>query len=367
MTVVPAANPPAGVPTPPRAYGGEGWLVLDDLVSSWRRSVVSLGIWGLLATALSFLMPLQYSSRASFMPESPDQSTRVDGLLGLASQLGVGLAGNSGTPQFYAELARSVSVTDSVLSTRVTAEGGASLTLAQFLRKGASANSPDWEKARSRLLLKTSATVNPRTNVIELQVLMPSPVIAQLVATRYVDELNRFNRASRHTSAQARREFVGRRVDETLDSLSAAENASRRFLESNRSYTNSPGLRFEMERLQRRLLGFQDLFQLLRREYETARLDEVNDQPLLTPIDAPSLPARPVSAQRAMYLVLGVAVGLVVVLLRALARVTMMRLLVTDPSRYGQMRAAIGHLPLVRDMIRSAERMVGGGVPGVVD
>ena len=94
--------------TPPTGRTDDATLVLNDLSANWRWSAALTFLAGTLMVALSYFAPYQFKSRASFVPEQTSQSTRADGLLGLASQLGVGVASSATSPQLYAELIRSV-------------------------------------------------------------------------------------------------------------------------------------------------------------------------------------------------------------------------------------------------------------------
>lgn len=343
---------------PKAALASDSMLLLFDLITHWRQSVFTAGVTGVLALVLSFIPQSQYTSRASFMPEQPHQTNQAGGLLGVASQLGLGVAGNTATPQLYAELVRSVTITDFVLSTDVHGNGKDVATLASFMQEGARPNSVSWEKARAKLSANTSATVNPRTNVISLQVRMSDSATAQAAVRRYMEALELFNRTTRRTSARARREFLSRRLGESRDSLHLAENETGEFLASNRTFESTPSLRFAYDRLLRRLQGFQEVFVSLRSELEIARLDEVNEQPLLTTIDAPSLPVRAEFVNHAVYLTFGIGIAILGFLLVALVRVTFVRLLVSDPVEYERIRKIFGRWPGVGGLIRGAERSV---------
>src|SRR5207302_10815015 len=88
------------------------------------------------------------------------------------------------------------------------------------------------------------------------------------------------------------------RVATAEQQLRGAEESSRAFYERNRQWQSSPQLRFEEQRLTRQVAVQQELYLNLRREYETARIEEVNNTPVLTIIDHPAVPGRRISPQR---------------------------------------------------------------------
>jgi LPS O-antigen subunit length determinant protein (WzzB/FepE family) len=112
------------------------------------------------------------------------------------------------------------------------------------------------------------------------------------------------------------REFIETRVEDAQAELLGAEDQLQRFLEQNRQFQDSPQLQFEYERLQRQVAIKQQILTSLRRSYEEARIQEVNDTPVLTVIDAANIPKEKSSPKRkvivAVSLLMGGMIGLVV-------------------------------------------------------
>ena len=109
---------------------------------------------------------------------------------------------------------------------------------------------------------------------------------------------------TRQSTAGERRRFIEGRVATSEQQLQHAEDALRTFYERNRQLQTSPQLRFEEQRLTRQVTVQQDLYLNLRREYETARIEEVNNTPVLTIIDQPAIPGRRSRPQRAITVLL---------------------------------------------------------------
>lgn len=101
-----------------------------------------------------------------------------------------------------------------------------------------------------------------------------------------------------------------------------AEEDLKGFLERNRQYESSPELRFQYERLQRQVSIKQEVFTTLRRQYEEARIQEVNDTPLITVIDRAVVPEKKSSPRRKLIVIIafvaGGAVGWALALVREL-------------------------------------------------
>ena len=120
-------------------------------------------------------------------------------------------------------------------------------------------------------------SVNPRTSIVELRVTAPSPDGSALVAKQFLRVLNSFNLEKRQSQAGARRRFLAARLREVQDSLGAAEQRLQTFLEANRQFRASPALQARDDAMQRQAQTYQELYTNLRRDYESARVDEVNE------------------------------------------------------------------------------------------
>ena len=86
-------------------------LVVDD------RSAV-------LAVVLALVLPQTFTARGSFVAESGSFGSQLpSGLMGIASQFGVSVSGQSDSPDFYAEVLRSRTIRDRVLQTTFESRG----------------------------------------------------------------------------------------------------------------------------------------------------------------------------------------------------------------------------------------------------
>src|SRR5205823_6630604 len=130
------------------------------------------------------------------------------------------------------------------------------------------------------------------------------PVLAAAVANRFVAYLNDFNTKSRQSQARERRKFIEQRLADGEGELRTAEESLRTFYERNRSWQQSPQLVFEEGRLRRQVEIRQEVYLTLRREYETARIEEVNDTPVITVIDRAVPPREKARPQRKLLVVL---------------------------------------------------------------
>lgn len=250
------------------------------------------------ATAVvSLILPPKYVGRVvvAYGAESKDLGV-AGGLGAVAGQLGIALPGSEASPQFVAQLVDSRSVRAEVL--RDTLHGlGSTVQLLDALGVDAGDSSGRFEEGLDLLREMTGTRVDRESGLVTIEVLASDPGLAADIANAYVGALTHFNVERRQSQAREERRFVNGLLQDMRDSLQEAEDALRGFLERNRTFEQSPQLTFEYDRRRRRVDALNELVSSLRRSYETARINEVRDTPVLTIIDR-AMPANERAAPR---------------------------------------------------------------------
>ena len=295
------ASDPARRPTPPLTFAR--WVV--GIVQRWRTVVgVAAAVVALFALA-AVVLPPTYRAEASFVSNAGDGAklpaglSGMAGLAGMASGAGLGALGGdpAESPAFYTQLIQSRELLSRVLLGRYpdhrTDAPGDSARLVEILELKGGANVARRLERGVELMRKVvTFTADPRTNLVEIDVEMPDAQLSADVANRIVRHVSEFNREQRVSRARAKREFVESRYREAEVALRTAEARHRQFLVGNR-ILRSPQLVAEEEQLQRTVDLAEDLFRTLRRELETARIDEINNAPIVTVVDSAVPPQRP--------------------------------------------------------------------------
>lgn len=278
--------------------------ILDTLAAQYKL-VLGLPFAAAVLTSVAvLLMRPTFASTASFVPENPAGPRLPAGLAGFAAQLGLNLGGEaSRSPAFYADVLHSREVLGNVLNARVPGDGD-SITVFALYRVEGDSPQEQFDDGLKTLRNHVKVSVDQRTNVVRVGVEGPSATAARDVANLLLARLADFNLNTRQSTAGERRRFIESRVTATEQELRAAEEALRAFYDRNRQWETSPHLRFEEQRLNRQVSVQQDIYLTLRREYELARVEEVNNTPLFTIIDRPSLPGRRIRPQRTFTVLL---------------------------------------------------------------
>jgi uncharacterized protein involved in exopolysaccharide biosynthesis len=280
------------------ALDTRGWTVLDigRLLARHRFAVVIFPLLVAVVTAvISLALPPSFTATTTFVPESPQTTRLPAGLAGLATQFGISLGSEaSKSPRFYAEVLRSRELRERLLNTRFQVSDHApdSATLLVMLGVSGRDRADSVYRGLRRLNRRVAVRVNNQTNIVTLDVDARDPVLAASMANKLVEYLNAFNTQYRQSQAREQRRFVEQRVSAGERDLQTAEESLRTFYERNRSWQHSPQLTFEEGRLRRQVDLRQEVYLTLKREHETARIQEVNDTPIITVIDAATPPVR---------------------------------------------------------------------------
>jgi len=300
-----------------------GFFDLVNPLLRQRRIVVGLPLFAVALTMIvCLLLPPLYRATTTFLPEtrSPPQLPQgLGGLAGLAGQFGIALPQQPGQgARFYAAVLRSREIMEPVLLSRYPLPDGPpaaadSATLLRILKvRGRNfADSLGWGLKKLDGLM--TVTVDNQTSIVTLSVDTRNPALSASVAARFIRYLHEFNTNYRESNGRERRKFAEQRVADAGAELRGAEEAVKAFYERNRGWQESPSLVFTEAALRRQVQVGQEVYLTLRREYETARIEEVNDMPVITVIDAPVPPPRKtwpmVGPLALLALVLGTLVG----------------------------------------------------------
>lgn len=255
-----------------------------------------------------------YKATASFVPQAPDRTR--SSAVALARQFGINVAGTEGpgqSPQFYADLVRGREVLRQAVVSKYdvrTKEGPRTANLVELYGlEGTGGILPPWRRAVNRLRDDVSASVSRETGVVQLTVSASDPKLAEQIAARLLDLLNRFNLETRQSQALQEGRFLSARLGEAREELRESEEAFKAFLERNRNFSNSPALVFEQNRLQRQVGMRQEIYTALAQSYEQSRIEQVRNTPVLTVVADPEGSAEQQGRGTLFRAVLGLILG----------------------------------------------------------
>jgi len=362
-TTDPIAVEFSALPDETRTPGAERGGSLDfvnALLRRWRL-VAGLPLLAAILTAIVvLLLPPRYTATVTFVPEqrTPTRGGGAGGaagggLVGLAGQLGIPLGMDpTQSPRFYAEVLTSRELLARVLLTKFPdprrPAAGDSVPLLAILRVwggiwGAKSAADSLDRGVRKLRRRVSARVDIQTFLVYLSVTTRYPDLSAAVATRFIEYLNEFNATKRESQARARRQFVEQRIVDGERELHAAEDDLRRFHERNRAWQESPELSAEEGRVHMQVNILQEVYLTLRRDYEQARIEEVNDTPVITVVD-PAVPPVRQSHWREVLVLLAFVFGGLIGVLGAWSGVRFERLRREDEDGYEEFTGLLQRL-----------------------
>jgi len=328
--------------------------LLAGIVSRWRTvTSITVGVV-LMGSVLALVLPPSYRSSASFvtteaqvrLPQALNNLADGAGLGGVAQELGLGGSRNpSESPAFYFQLLRSRELLTRLLLSQFPdprpPEPTDSVTLLDLTSVRSSTRERALERGVKRLRRTMRVSFDVKTNLVDVEVEARWPELSAAIANRAMELVSAFNKEQRVSRAQALRAFLEERVVTAQAELRAAENALRAFYEKNRSWQNSPGLVVDERRLRRQVETVSELYLSLRREYESARIDEVNTTPVITIVDRAVPPQRPYWPRWGVLLVVTGALGFGLGLLWSAGREVAEHWAVQNPEDARRLQGAV--------------------------
>jgi uncharacterized protein involved in exopolysaccharide biosynthesis len=323
----PLAAPAAGDPARDDELSLVGVL---NVLLAHRTLILGLSLLFAVPTAiLTYLKPRTYSSTASFMPQSRRQ---VSAVTGLAAQFGLTAPGGDPgqNPAFYAELLKSAEILGPAVDGEYEVRSGRGRikrSLVDIYKSAYRIDEPTPALQRAAAIAHLGRNLSAgttKTGLVRVTVTAADASLAQQINVHLLELLNRFNLESRRGQAAAERRFVEKRLQEVRRDLRDAEDRLQVFLQRNRTYSQSPELTFQQERLTREVTLQQGLHTTLAESYEQAKIEEVRDTPLISTVEKPVLPLRPNSRgmlrRTAIALVWGALLGSLLAFLREYTR-----------------------------------------------
>jgi len=286
---------------------------------TWRSALVWAVAASVILVVIGIIRPRTYTGRASFVAEQAKTRNLPAGIRALASPSGIGLSGDGGrSPEFYRNLVSTSGLLLGLVDSLVEVTPGESVSVRRLFRAEPSNTRASIDRLLRRLRKQVAAQVDSRTGVVTITVSSLTPSAAEGMAHLVIGAIKHFNVATRQLRARELRTFLENRVAEALGGLHDAEDDLRVFYQRNRRIGDSPQLIFEEGRMKRQVELRQELYTTLSRELESARIDEVNDTPTITVIDAPLASSRPDGPGLVMLAAIGLVLGVCVRALRLL-------------------------------------------------
>jgi uncharacterized protein involved in exopolysaccharide biosynthesis len=263
----------------------------DIIIPIWaerKRILLISSVAALLTLGINFLLPVYYKSTATLLPETQkDKLSSLGQFADIASLAGVSVPGSE-IARLYPVILSSETILRSVIQRKYKSNiFPDSIDLIRYFDYSDYPADQGMAKTLAKLKGLLIATHDNKTSVVSVSAEMPEPVLAATVLNTAVDELDRFMRSKRVTSASEQVKWIAIRIKEVDTEMKASEERLKDFRERNRRVIDSPQLLLEQERLTRDVQGV--VFVELKKQFELAKLEEIKNISIVNILD----PGRP--------------------------------------------------------------------------
>lgn len=265
------------------------------------------------ALILVFLKHNYYRSTITILPDYGNKQNTLSQLSGLASLAGVNV-GNSSPTQIYQNLVTSEAVLRPVIYAKYKTEKypDSAVNLIQYFKIKPNKNLPPALQKRKMFLQEMKGLANGRvstdidrmTQILTITVTMPEPQLSADVVNKIVESLENYVQTQRKSYASDQEKYISKRIGQVKDSLALAEDTLTKFNEQNRDITQSPQLQLQQTRLIRNVTILNSVYLELKKQLELAKIDEINDTPIINVRDYAKNPIVKAGPHRASILII---------------------------------------------------------------
>ncbi len=330
-----AAPQPSTIPYPypPYPYAEEEdsislRVIINILLKHWKMLIIIPTITCIYAIYhVQFVAQPVYVATAKIVPSAGGSST--SNMRGLAAQFGVSVPGGEEasitSSWVYPELIQSRTLARAVLKrnfdTNKFGEDQSLLKILTYSEDEPTSGADTLEKNGVNALLgMIEVSKDPQSSILTLKVSASEPQFSADIATAVIEELDRYQQKFKSTRVSEKRQFIEGRIEEVQIDLEKAEDALKQFRYRNHQIQNSPSLLLEQERLAREVQVIIGVFQTLKQENELAKIQEVEEPPVVHVLDPPEAPLERSKPKKKQTIILagllGIGFGMSVVFLR---------------------------------------------------
>ncbi len=283
--------------------------ILETIWSGRWLIVAVTGLVSILSVFYVLSLTPTYTASVTILPDS-DPSGRGR-LAGLAAMAGVDIGGEVSDVQLYPDIIKSESVLRDVIYKKYdTGKFDRPVNLIEYWEIEEETPAKEFESVFKRLRENViSVNVSRDTRLITLSVETEEPELSSDIANSIADQLDAYMITKRRTRATEQRDWVERRLKEVESDLEAAEEALRDFRERNVRIADSPRLLLEQQRLMREVEVNNAVFVELKKQYESVRIQEIRDMPVVQVLDYARVPVERSGPQRKRTVILWFFLG----------------------------------------------------------
>jgi uncharacterized protein involved in exopolysaccharide biosynthesis len=271
---------------------------------------------------VQFVAKPVYISKASII--AAKNQTSSNNFTGMVAQLGIQAPSMSQGKLIYPEIIKSRTLAKKVLQKNFKSiHYKKEKTLLEILTK----TDKKSKKGLDTILIRgvdifinsLDVKENLKTGIISLVIEASEPKLSSDIASALIQELDTHQKRFTKKQVKKKRLFIQERIKDVNIELIKIEEALKNFRIQNRKYVDSPSLLLEFERLMREAEVQKQLYITLKKEFEMAQIEEVEDSDILYIIDEPETPLYYSRPRKRFFVILtgllGIGLGLIIALI----------------------------------------------------
>lgn len=291
---------------------------MDYLYLIYRRRFF-VALVGLASCAIGILAALAqkpaWISEARLLPS--DSKNESSGFAGLAALAGISVSQSASPETYYPEIIQSNDFLDTIVEMgwKTKSWPEKPRTIAEMYKLTPDTTKPDWrerERQRLRLFIRKKKMIQFERDPSGLMTLTCEtidPLFSYELNTFLLARLDTYNRVRKKTRASEKKALIEQRLHEVESALRQSEDYVRAFREKNLS-VSTPALLLEQQRLMREVEVNGAVYQELRKQYEIAKIEVVDNTQILNLLEQPEIPAIAAKSIRRKLVLISTLLGL---------------------------------------------------------
>lgn len=252
-----------------------------------------------------------YTAEIIILPPQNTGTNAISRLGGIpAGLLGLDISIGGDLSLIYEDIIRSKTIAREILNTKFeTNLNESKIKLIDYFDIEREVDFERFERAKEKYDDMIVIVVNKQSRKATIFVTTLERDLSAKIANLLVNKLNDYLRKISSDKASDTRSFIEERLEITKELLSESEENLKQFRENNKRIENSPDLQLNLGRLMREQKIQEEIFLVLKKEYETAKIEEVKNIPVVRVLDPAEPPAFKSGPQRRRIMLVAILLG----------------------------------------------------------
>lgn len=256
-----------------------------------RRWLIIFGVLFcvILTGVVSKIMTPVFTASAKFLPsKNPEMTSRMGTLIGTSGR--VESFQDNVTSEYYTVLLKSSPFLGRIAKKKFLSKKlGEEVDLVSYYQIEADNETEKLVIATKTIGDNLKLSTARTTKVVSLSYSSGEPELSAAIVNAFLEELITYNQDIRDTKAKQNREFIEERLEENRKLLKKAEAELADFTSKNKKIV-TPDLEIELDRLKRNVKVQEEVYVMLKKQLELAKIEEQEKKPVIEILEKASAP-----------------------------------------------------------------------------